>query len=516
MTFAAGELIGDRYRLEELIGSGGMGDVFRARDTLLERPVALKLVDVGDPRKREEITQSFLREARISAAIAHPNVVQILDFGTHTGTIPYIVMELLEGESLADVLGRGEKLPFDTLMEILDGVLEGLAAAHDAGVVHRDLKPENIYLARTKGVVQPKILDFGISKVMDKRGAAQITTTHGHVVGTPAYMSPEQARGVKFIDKRTDLYSMGVVIYELLSGVMPFSSENPGDLMVMIVTRPALPLCERMPEMPKALSDVVARAMQKGPGERFADAREMQRALRTAAAELRASPYVHELDARRHRPSWRMRSVAPTAGDPSLGGNGIPITGRVSLPLRLRSKRQIAAALSIALGAGALIATVVLFSRSSAAPAPHFIVVQANTPSEAESDPAHVAATPPDPSVTPMTHREPGSAPTSGASTPAPRKSDPAARLAESFRRQKAAVVACVNQHAEAAERTPKLSVRVALDASGHVQSARVQPPSVSASALGECIEGAVEAMQFPTQAGAIAFEVPLTTRKEE
>ena len=285
MTFAAGEIIGGRYRLEGLIGSGGMGDVFRARDTLLERAVALKLVDVGDPRRRAEMTRTFLREARISAAIAHRNVVQILDFGTHGETTPFIVMELLEGESLADVLCRGERLSFHWIVELIDQVLEGLAAAHDAGVVHRDLKPENIYLVRSRSGVYPKILDFGISKITDERGAATVTTTQGHVVGTPAYMSPEQARGVKFIDKRSDLYGIGVVLYELLSGEMPFFSENPGDLMVMIVTKQAQPLAQRAPGVPEELSQVVARAMEKTPERRFADAEAALAALAAVCAE---------------------------------------------------------------------------------------------------------------------------------------------------------------------------------------------------------------------------------------
>src|SRR4051812_30642543 len=187
-----------------------MGQVFRGADTVLARPVAIKLVDAVESRRREEIMQGFLREARISAAIDHRNVVRILDFGTHGSTVPYMVMELLEGESLADVLGRGDSMPFDWLLSIVTQVLDGLAAAHDAGIVHRDLKPENIFLVRDQGLISPKILDFGISKFLDSTGTAQVTTKHGHVVGTPAYMSPEQARGVRQIDQRSDIYSVGV------------------------------------------------------------------------------------------------------------------------------------------------------------------------------------------------------------------------------------------------------------------------------------------------------------------
>jgi serine/threonine protein kinase len=518
VTFAAGELIGERYRLEELIGSGGMGEVFRARDTLLERAVALKLVDVGDPRRREEITRTFLREARISAAIAHRNVVQILDFGTHAGVIPFIVMELLEGESLADVLGRGERLSSTWIVELVGQVLEGLAAAHDAGVVHRDLKPENIYLVRARTGVYPKILDFGISKVMDERGSATVTTTQGHVVGTPAYMSPEQARGVKFIDKRSDLYSIGVVLYELLSGEMPFYSENPGDLMVMIVTTDAQPLELRVPGIPRALSSLVARAMHKTPSARFTDARSMQDALRAASSELQQSPALTQLDAQRRASSWRKRSLERTAGEgvqASAVGSGPP-----SSPASKgsRGRRYVLLGLSLALlGTAALGATLAVYGRSSAAPTPRFIVVQADRP---EPEPTPIAMpdglepAPPQ-TITSESAGRPERIETRRAEARRV-ESDPATRLAESFKRQKQSVVACVNEHPDDAKRTPKLAVRITLEQTGRVQAARVQPAAVAGGTLGTCIESAVRKMQFPRQTAGLSFEVPLTAREGE
>ncbi|HEY6878298.1 MAG TPA: protein kinase [Polyangiales bacterium] len=510
MTFAAGELIGGRYRLEELIGSGGMGDVFRARDTLLERPVALKLVDIGDPRRREEISQNFLREARISAAIAHRNVVQILDFGTHGGTVPFIVMELLEGESLAQVLGRGERLSFDWILELVQQLLEGLAAAHDAGVVHRDLKPENIYLVRSRnGGVYPKILDFGISKLTDSRGSARVTT-QGHVVGTPAYMSPEQARGVKFIDRRTDLYSMGVVLYELLSGEMPFFSENPGDVMVMIVTKAERPLHDRVPELPLSLSSVVAKAMQKRPEDRFGDAREMQRALKEASEDLRKSPALRDLEERMRGSVWRKRSAESTEAEALVpAAQAAPSSGR---PADTR-RRYLIAGLSVVLAGVAVGATLALLGRSQAAPENRFILVHADQPNEEAAAPPPAAAPPvsPTPSIAIETARA-----IETRKEPRRAELDPAAQLADSFKRQKKPVVACVNTHQEEAERTPKLAVRVQLSPSGKVASALVQPTTVANTTMGVCIERAVRAMQFPTQPGPLTFEVPLTARKGE
>jgi serine/threonine protein kinase len=505
VTFAAGELIGGRYRLEELIGSGGMGDVFRARDTLLERAVALKLVDFGDPRRREEIGQNFLREARISAAIAHRNVVQILDFGTHGGTVPFIVMELLEGESLAQVLGRGERLSFDWIIELVLQLLDGLAAAHEAGVVHRDLKPENIYLVRSRaGGVYPKILDFGISKLTDAQGSARVTT-QGHVVGTPAYMSPEQARGVKFIDKRTDLYSMGVVLYELLSGEMPFFSENPGDVMVMIVTKAEKPLNERVPEIPPSLSSVVAKAMQKRPEDRFGDARDMQRALKDASDELRKGSALHALEERMGNSAWRKRSLEPTETEafapPTLAA---PSSTR---PADAR-KRYLVAGLSVVLAGVAVGTTMALLGRSQAAPENHYILVHADQPAEPVAATAPVSPTP---SIAIETARA-----IETRKEPRRVEIDPAEQLADSFKRQKKAVVSCVNTHHAEAERTPKLAVRIQLSASGKVTSALVQPATVAKSTMGVCIERAVKAMQFPGQASSLAFEVPLTARKGE
>lgn len=507
MTFAAGELIGGRYRLEELIGSGGMGDVFRARDTLLERSVAIKLVDVVDPRRRDETTQNFLREARISAAIAHRNVVQILDFGVDNGVVPFIVMELLSGETLAEILGRGERVPVGLVLELAEQVLDGLAAAHEAGVVHRDLKPENIYLVRTRNALVPKILDFGISKLTDERGSARVTTTQGHVVGTPAYMSPEQARGIKFIDKRTDLYSMGVVLYELLSGEMPFYSENPGDLMVMIVTGEAKPLAERVQGIPKALSDVIERAMRKKPDERFADAHEMQDAVRAARATLRDSVAVRALDERARPSSWRKQRANARSG--AVTAEAEPTPRGLSVDTK-RGKRTLA--LALALGVTALAGGIgaIALTRPRGTPPPRFIVVQADRPEtsatgldEADAPAATASALP--------TSGQPGEL-----SRTAPKRvgADPAARLAESFRRQKHAVESCVNEHAASAEQTPKLSVRIALAASGRVESARVQPAAVASGTMGRCIEQAVLGMQFPKQSKPLAFEVPLTARK--
>lgn len=529
--FATGDLIGGRYRLDELIGTGGMGQVFRGVDTVLARPVAIKLVDAVESRRREEITQGFLREARISAAIDHNNVVRILDFGTHASTVPYMVMELLEGESLGDVLGRGDAMPFDWLVAVVSQVLDGLSAAHEAGIVHRDLKPENIFLVRDRGQISPKILDFGISKFLDSStGTAQVTTKHGHVVGTPAYMSPEQARGVRQIDQRTDIYSMGVVLYELLSGEMPFYSENPGDLMLMIMTTEAKSLLERERDIGTAMSDVVTRAMSKRPEDRFNSAQEMRKAVLAAAQEVLGSEAVGRLNARLRPSSWRAdnpqyetHSEAPPRRRPIVDTeltqrrSGSPSRKKAARPWLLPVLGASAAAVAIGFFS-------IWFGRSNADPSPRFIVVRSE-PAVPETTATGIAT----PTTTPLSQsptKAPDLAPrdtadprsglatTKAQGTQAAATRSTAEILAESFRRQRASVVACLNAHAEEAESVPKLAVKFALSREGNVERAGVSPAELSKTGMGTCIEAAVRAMQFPPQAQPISFEVPLTARK--
>jgi serine/threonine-protein kinase len=292
-------VIRERYRLDALIGEGGMASVWRAWDLTLQRPVAVKLLFARDSHTEEVLVDRFLREARIAASVQHRNVIHIVDFGTTTDGQPFMVMELLEGETLAARLRRQKPLPVADVVQIGHLTLRGLGAVHAAGIIHRDLKPENVYLKNEGGVVYPKILDFGISRSIDPPHGPRsaLTTREGVIVGTPEYMSPEQARGVKQIDYRTDLYSMGVVLYESLTGKLPFVSENVGDLIIKIVTGSTRPVHELVPSVPRAVSDVVARAMARLPGDRFLDAAEMQEALLAASksALMTALPALSNL-----------------------------------------------------------------------------------------------------------------------------------------------------------------------------------------------------------------------------
>lgn len=290
-VLAAGEIAADRYRLESRIGEGAMGEVWRAFDQLLQRSVAVKFLSIVGLGDGEAAVARFLREARIAASVQHRNVIQTVDFGTLEDDRPYMVMELLQGQSLATRLEQPRPLAMEELVGILGMTLRGLCAVHDAGIVHRDLKPANIFLHQDPEGVLPKILDFGISRslgVGDRRSA--LSTQQGLIVGTPDYMSPEQARGQGDIDKRADIYAMGVILYEGLSGQVPFKAETVGELIAAIIQERPTPIRELRPEVPPLLASVIEQAMWPAREHRFVDARVMHAALTAAGAELSQTP----------------------------------------------------------------------------------------------------------------------------------------------------------------------------------------------------------------------------------
>ncbi len=272
-----------------------MASVWRAKDETLDRPVAVKFLHSGysgapdTAGSRDDATDGFLREARIAAAVRHRNVVAILDFGAHEDTTPFMVMEFLEGESLEDRLERGERLSPQEAVRVAVRVLQGLTEVHAAGIVHRDMKPANIFMVRERTGFFPKLLDFGISRSVDQQSGRRsaLTTKDGRIVGTLQYMSPEQARGLMDIDRRTDIYSMGVILYELLAGQLPFNSPHEGDLLVQIITATPPTVLELAPGVGKPLSDAVTRAMQREREDRYQDAEEMQTALMQIAEQSR-------------------------------------------------------------------------------------------------------------------------------------------------------------------------------------------------------------------------------------
>jgi len=273
--FMVKELLAGRYLLEEQIARGGMGEVWRARDEVLNRPVAVKLLHdslAGDAKAAER----FRREAHTAAQISHPNMANVFDYIEQDGQ-PGIVMELVPGETLADRLAKKKRIPFREAVRITDDVLSALSAAHAAGIVHRDIKPANVLLTPSGDV---KVTDFGIARSLSDSSLTQT----GTVMGTAHYSAPEQVRG-ESASPSSDIYSMGVVLYEMLTGERPYSGDTPiAVAMARLSEDPPRPKSRR-PAIPDALDAVVMRALAREPADRFASAAEMRAALDVVAVD---------------------------------------------------------------------------------------------------------------------------------------------------------------------------------------------------------------------------------------
>jgi eukaryotic-like serine/threonine-protein kinase len=286
-SFGPGAVIAGKYRLVSPLGKGAMGEVWRAEHTTLGASVAVKLIDVEllGPGNNGEVVQRFFREARAAASLRSPHVVQILDHG-YDGRLPYIAMEMLEGETLEERLDRLRVLPPIMTATIITHIARAIGKAHEAGIVHRDLKPGNVFLVKNDDEEIAKVLDFGIAKITTGALGAEggVATRTGSVVGTPCYMSPEQALGNKSIDQRADLWSLGVIACECICGIRPFDSEALGDLIVQICARP-LPIPSQMVAangvpIPEGFDAWFAKACSREPAERFQTARELAESLR--------------------------------------------------------------------------------------------------------------------------------------------------------------------------------------------------------------------------------------------
>jgi serine/threonine protein kinase len=302
-----GALAGGKYRVLRLLGNGGMGTVYEAQNVAIGKRVALKFVTV-DRRADPAIMARFHREALVASSIESSHIVQVFDTGETDEGEPFLVMELLSGEDLASCIARRKRLPVDEAVMIITQTLRGLVRAHAAGIVHRDLKPDNLFLASTDdGQTLVKIVDFGLSKIAkDKRFGPSSITELGSVLGTPLYMSPEQFEGRSDVDQRADLWSIGAILYEALSGSPPFVEPSYPKLMIAICTRDPVPIEERVAEVPQSLARVVRRALERDRERRFRSADELLAALTTSlvtrsplAASIGGAPSPIATDERR-------------------------------------------------------------------------------------------------------------------------------------------------------------------------------------------------------------------------
>src|SRR6266545_3300908 len=320
------QALGNSYTVEGEIGRGGMGVVYNARDERLKRQVAIKVLP-PELAFREEIRIRFLREAETAARLSHPNIVPIHAVGEGPDGLVYFVMMFVDGESLAAKLKRRGRLPPDEARRIMQETADALGAAHAVGIIHRDVKPDNILLEGSRGRVV--VTDFGIAKALSSTTGGATLTGTGVAIGTPHYMSPEQAAGDREIDGRSDIYSLGVVAYQMLVGELPFHAPTvPGILMKHITERAPL-ISDKRPDIPDDLAACVMRCLEKDPEARWPTADALRRAL-----ESRSAPPF--------RPSRRTSGGAGAAarGDTRLGGGGGGPPARLSGGGRALERRR--------------------------------------------------------------------------------------------------------------------------------------------------------------------------------
>jgi tRNA A-37 threonylcarbamoyl transferase component Bud32 len=275
-----GEIVADRYEVEQLVGSGGMSSVYRAHDRVLERDVALKVLHER-LNAQQDVVDRFGREAKLVAGLSHHNIVAVIDRGDHDGR-PFIVFEFIPGENLKQLVSRTGPLPLERALELAIEIARGLSFAHQKGFVHRDVKPQNVLLNR-KG--EAKVTDFGIARLLESQEGETAT---GTVLGTCDYISPEQAQGRR-VDEHTDVYSLGIVLYELLTGDVPFVGDNFVAVAMQHINTPPPPVSLHRPDVPRRVEEAVEKALAKDPAGRFPSMAAFCAELEACLADLRTS-----------------------------------------------------------------------------------------------------------------------------------------------------------------------------------------------------------------------------------
>jgi len=356
-----------KYRLDELLGTGGMGSVFRAYNPDTQSAVAIKLMH-QDATANEAARQRFQREAAAVAALRTRHVVTMYDFGADEDDTLYLVMELLRGHPVrAEIAPLPEPMPLPRVNLIVEQALRGLGAAHRAGIVHRDLKPENLFVADTDDGEVVKLLDFGVARV--SRGDTPNLTHSGAIMGTPAYMAPEQVAGSRGqVGRHSDVYSIGVIVYEMLTGIQPFAADTLPEVLSKILSRSFAALPELRPDLPLALAQLADRALADDPAQRYCTADAMREAWTVAWAQLPP--------ARRDAPvpPFGVRAEPVRAPD-ALAPTAAATTAHPVEPARRRSW-AVLAGVAVA-GGGAAIVLAVQLARRTAAPAPRVVVIDA-------------------------------------------------------------------------------------------------------------------------------------------
>jgi serine/threonine-protein kinase len=350
-----GDIIAERYRLLRLLDVGGMGEVWAARNELTQKSFAIKFL-LPALSERPDALERFIREAETAGSLDHPAIVDVFDVAQAEDGRPFIVMELLTGESLEARLEKRGPLGSLEAASYLAQVADGLHAAHQAGIVHRDLSLANVFLSRNPegGRAIAKILDFGVSKTLGPTASDRTQTGHGAVLGCPDFMSPEQARGAETVDARTDVWSLGVVLYRCVTGAAPFRAKNYNALMVSILTRPHRPLREVAPHVDAELAEVVEGCLAKDRNARIQTIREVADRLSAIARRLDGP------DAFSNAPRRRATDRLPAKEGEGLARVRAALgTDDVQALVRLRPRSSVVGAVSATVGviAGAALAT---------------------------------------------------------------------------------------------------------------------------------------------------------------
>ena len=303
----AGDVVAGKYRIEKVVARGGMGVVYAAHHMLLDQRVALKVLLVGTDAPNEEIIERFVREAQAAARLQSEHVVRVMDVGSLEHGAPFLVMEYLHGCDLDELLSLNGPLGIQDVADYMLQALAALAQAHAAGIVHRDIKPANLFLAvRPDGTNVLKVVDFGISK-QPMNQARWRKLTGEAMLGTPAYMSPEQLRNTQGVDARADIWSIGVVMSELLTGQIPFDGDSPGAAFAAILERDPVPIGEHRANVPPDIEQIILRCLRRDPADRFADVGELAARIATHGSG-RWAPLLERIGETLAHPSFKERT----------------------------------------------------------------------------------------------------------------------------------------------------------------------------------------------------------------
>jgi len=419
------------YSIVRVIGRGGMGVVYEGVHEALGKRVAIKtLITVAG--QSQDVQQRFVREGKAAARIRHPHVCDVFDVGVHEG-VPYLVMEYLEGEDLGSHIENRPQMRTDEIADLIIPVASALAAAHEAGVIHRDLKPDNVFLVRGKSnALVPKLLDFGISK-LDDAAALNLTGTNA-ILGTPYYMSPEQAGSSRTVDHRSDVFSLGVILYQCATRELPFKGDSLFQLLGAILHTDPPSVRSISESMPSAFEGVISRAMQKDPGRRYQSATQLGAALLPFASPRVRLQFESELG---HGEAFATGdTISSTHSQDMLLRTPMPATktlNEVSIPAPPRSKRPVLAIAALAVLA--LIGVVFMLTRGGSADqdgdisGAHVVAPATDPPNVAAAPPAPPEPTPPEP-ANPVVAADPAATNDAGVAvantTPLPGQPEPA------------------------------------------------------------------------------------------